>query len=247
MLSYSIEPSCRETIARLKRPVKPTQAYLLAKSGSYLDPPLFPWSLPALSSIRKSLKIRMISAMHVEDQAQSDQLSKAGVDNLDKLEKSAFHAELANSFVLIGAGLPKLSPSPWEALCLGTPVRLAKFSWSAADSSSSTRFWNGTGIIQRIGRGGSRKMTGCLTSIRKSLPPLSGCALAEADTSPYVYHVHAHDLAALSNAVKSAMSRPIESYVPAHMTWKAVCDYTADLLEKDWRAEAQLMEDDSDI
>ena len=90
-------------------------------------------------------------------------------------------------------------------------------------------------------------MTGCLTSIRESLSPLSECAFAEADASPYVYHVHAHDLVALSKAVKSAISRPIGSYVPAHMTWKAVCDYTADLLEKDWRAEAQLLEDDSDI
>ena len=90
-------------------------------------------------------------------------------------------------------------------------------------------------------------MTGCLNSISEFLCPLSECAFAEADISPYVYHVHAHDLVALSNAVKSALSRQIESFVPDHMTWKAVCDYTADLLEKDWRAEAQLLEDGSGI
>lgn len=100
------------------------QAYLMAKSGAYLDSPQFPWSLSALASIRSSLGIRLISAMNVDTPAQSRDLENAGIENLPKLREEEFHAELAKSIVLIGVGLPKISPSPWEALYLGTPVSI---------------------------------------------------------------------------------------------------------------------------
>jgi hypothetical protein len=46
----------------------------------------------------------------------------AGLKNLGQLGKIDFYKELARSFVLIGVGRPKISPSPWDALCMGVPV-----------------------------------------------------------------------------------------------------------------------------
>ena len=125
LISYSIEPACRKTLSRQGGKSKIPQAYLLAKSGTYLNPPGFPWTLPSLSHLRSSLGIRLVSGMHTDDPNQAEMLRASGIENFGQLQKAAFHAEIAKSSVLIGAGLPKTSPSPWEALCLGTPVSIS--------------------------------------------------------------------------------------------------------------------------
>ena len=54
-------------------------------------------------------------------------------------------------------------------------------------------------------------------------------------SSPYVYHVHAHDLPALQAAVAAARNTPIESFIPPHMKFEHVCERTAFMVERDWR------------
>ena len=60
---------------------------------------------------------------------------------------------------------------------------------------------------------------------------------SSAESRPQVYHVHSRDLAAFRLAMMNALQNPIKSYVPAHMTWEAVCGCTADLLERNWEHE----------
>jgi len=80
-------------------------------------------------------------------------------------------------------------------------------------------------------------MTGCSILTRKRFNRGGAEQGILTDISPYVYHVHAHDLRALRLAVQSALRNPIDSFVPPRMTWEAVCGYTASLLEHDWAKE----------
>jgi hypothetical protein len=50
----------------------------------------------------------------------------AGITNFGQLGKFEFYAKLAQSFVLVGVGQPRISPSPWDALCQGVPVGLGR-------------------------------------------------------------------------------------------------------------------------
>ena len=54
-----------------------------------------------------------------------------------------------------------------------------------------------------------------------------------------MYHVHKHDLAGLESAIKAAKENPIEYFIPDHMRFDAVCEYTADALARDWKEEAR--------
>ena len=56
---------------------------------------------------------------------------------------------------------------------------------------------------------------------------------------PYVYHVHAHDLDDLRNAILSALTRPILSFVPEHMTFDWVSNRMAYILDEDWKGKAR--------
>lgn len=51
-------------------------------------------------------------------------ISDAGINNLGLLSQEQFYDELGHSKVLVGIGKPRTSPSPWDALCMGVPVRI---------------------------------------------------------------------------------------------------------------------------
>ena len=61
---------------------------------------------------------------------------------------------------------------------------------------------------------------------------------------PYVYSVHAHDLAELQTAVRAAITTPIERYIPEHMRFDFVRDKVAELVEWDWQEEARLAKEE---
>lgn len=56
---------------------------------------------------------------------------------------------------------------------------------------------------------------------------------------PYVYHVRAFDPEGLKAALKSALATPIGSYIPPYMRFAQVCEYTATVLNGDWRGKAE--------
>ena len=59
-----------------------------------------------------------------------------------------------------------------------------------------------------------------------------------------MYNVHAHDLVELRRAVHSALTNPIESYIPEVMTFEWVCNRMGEVIEGDWRAKAQTILDE---
>lgn len=152
LLSYSIEPSCRRIpLLSPHERAHPPQAYLLAKQGTYFLEGQFVWSIPYFGHLRRSLGINIIGGMNNDNETIAAQFDRAGVTNYGRMDKMKFYEKLGQSFVLLGVGKPRISPSPWDALCMGVPVRhLWPHLGHLLMGSISTPFSNGTRMIQMI-------------------------------------------------------------------------------------------------
>ncbi|RSH94917.1 hypothetical protein EHS25_000001 [Saitozyma podzolica] len=209
-LPLSIELTCRRFpyIAPSLRP-RPPQAYLLAKQIHYLDSsPEFVWTIPALVDLEHEFGISVVAGMVNDDEETATAVQTAGLQNLGQLGKTEFYKELANSFVLIGVGRSKISPSPWDGLCMGLPFINPVVEWDENDPDNRTKW-----VTQQW------HMT--------DLEP------------PYVYSVKAHDLHGLRAAVHSALTHPINSYIPDNMSFKFVTARLAEVIDGDWRGKAE--------
>jgi hypothetical protein len=157
-LSLSIEPTCKNipSIPADQRPhVK--RAYLLAKQMKYfVDEPAFSWTIPGLSAIQQSLGIKILGGITDDRPEVGRYFKQNGLTNLGRLQKADFYHQLAMSSVLIGVGRPRISPSPWDSLCMGVPVSLSQCTTIELRSSQSlsTRYSSGTRKIPRIGHRG---------------------------------------------------------------------------------------------
>jgi hypothetical protein len=123
-LSLSIEPTCRG-IPALTPSQKPRtrHIYLLAKQMSYFeDTPAFSWTLQGLSAIQRRLGVKILGGIKDDRPLTSKELERYGITNLGILNKIEFYTQLAMSSVVVGVGQPRISPSPWDALCMGVPV-----------------------------------------------------------------------------------------------------------------------------
>ena len=123
-LSLSIEPTCR-SIPPLLPSQKPKvkHAYLLTKQMRYLgDEPTFSWTLPGLARIQERLGIKVLGGIKIDRPAIAAVYEENRLTNLGELNKTEFYRQLGMSSVLIGVGKPRISPSPWDALCMGVPV-----------------------------------------------------------------------------------------------------------------------------
>ena len=65
-----------------------------------------------------------------------------------------------------------------------------------------------------------------------------------AESRPYVYSVHAHDLIGLRRAVQAALTHPIDSYIPPYMRFDYACDRMAEVVEMDWLGKAAGIRDE---
>lgn len=104
-----------------------------------------------------------------------------GIVQLPRMDRATFQNQVARSRVVLGVGTPLLSPTPWEALCLGVPFINPVKGWSASKPEDRTRWW-----AQQDGVWWS--------------------GLDE----PYVYHVKVGDRAGFERAIRKAMDTPIE-------------------------------------
>ncbi|KAL0952575.1 hypothetical protein HGRIS_006831 [Hohenbuehelia grisea] len=116
-LGYSIERACRE-IPITMPDVRPRQAYVLAKRLSYFYNGDFAW--PNISLVPPpELDISLVGG--IGDDTDHHSPIPEGINNLGVLPKHQFYEELGRSRALVGIGLPFLSPSPYDALCMGVP------------------------------------------------------------------------------------------------------------------------------
>nr|XP_019013144.1 uncharacterized protein I206_02641 [Kwoniella pini CBS 10737]OCF51925.1 hypothetical protein I206_02641 [Kwoniella pini CBS 10737] len=66
--------------------------------------------------------------------------SLRGVINLGKIGPERFSEELSNSRIMIGVGNPTLSPSPYLALCSGTPFLNPIKSWDSENPNDRSKW-----------------------------------------------------------------------------------------------------------
>lgn len=84
----------------------------------------FTWTLDAFTSIKAELNVSFAGGFVNDEKETLKAVLDAGIINYGPLNKVQFYTQLAESFVLVGVGQPRISPSPWDALCQGVPVSL---------------------------------------------------------------------------------------------------------------------------
>lgn len=98
----------------------------MGKQLDYFSPSFnFTWTLPGLAAISEAEQVSFVAGIGGDENAALwTDISDAGINNLGLLSQEQFHDELGHSKVLVGIGKPRTSPSPWDALCMGVPVRI---------------------------------------------------------------------------------------------------------------------------
>lgn len=66
--------------------------------------------------------IQIVAGLKDDDPVTAKAVADIGLKNLGRLGVMEFYEQLSKSFVLLGVGRPRISPSPWDALCMGVPV-----------------------------------------------------------------------------------------------------------------------------
>lgn len=188
-LGYSLEPSCLKT-PYVPFGQRPRQAYVFAKFLQYFlrdDYILRSPSGHIISNFFERLaKVGGITFLgHFKRSPANieppDSQPPPGIIQHPKLDRPAFQKLVSNSRVLMGVGFPLLSPTPWEALCLGVPVINPIRSWDKDDPDNREKW--------------EAQQDGLLTY-----------GLDE----PFVYHVKLGDEVGLERAIRKAMETPIE-------------------------------------
>ncbi|KAG8993905.1 hypothetical protein FRB94_013077 [Tulasnella sp. JGI-2019a] len=181
-IGYAISHHCTKTpvVAPENRT---NHAFILAKESSYFhdDKDRLAFPLDAYATITEQTGIQVVTTANES----ATQPIPAGVEKLGHLTREEFYHELSYSKVLIGIGRPFLSPSPFDALCLGVPfinpynaTRIKKI-----DGIYTGDIWNPF-IIQH----------GALAGLRP----------------PFVYHVPMGNTSELVKAVREAVRSPIQ-------------------------------------
>ncbi|KAJ3208837.1 hypothetical protein HDU82_001863, partial [Entophlyctis luteolus] len=115
-VGYSIEKACTK-IPYVPWSERQNRTFILAKQVQYfLDLHVNLTVFDTLSSAERKYPIKFYTTYE-----NNTNVTIPGVTNLAWLPRQRFMTELSLSKALIGLGNPRISPSPWDALCLGVP------------------------------------------------------------------------------------------------------------------------------
>ncbi|KAJ7432305.1 hypothetical protein B0H11DRAFT_1940785 [Mycena galericulata] len=136
-LGYSIEAQCR------MHPFVPhsernPQAYILAKFLQFFEPGGRAWPPEFFDLAHNSTGISFVTGS-IENASPS--LLAASVKNLGYMPKQEdFYAVLSKSVALVGMGDPVISPTPYDALCLGIPFINPIRQWDPQNPNDRSRW-----------------------------------------------------------------------------------------------------------
>jgi hypothetical protein len=142
-LGYSIENTCTQIPTTLFAE-RPRQAYILAKRLDYFGSE-YSWTGVDLDS--PPFDISFLAGIRDLDSEQNVTLP-SGIKNLGLLDKTAFYRHVSESRVLLGIGKPTLSPSPYDALCMGVPFINPIHDWDREDPENRTKWATQHGVLQ---------------------------------------------------------------------------------------------------
>ncbi|KAG8909506.1 hypothetical protein FRC01_006897 [Tulasnella sp. 417] len=221
-LGYTVEPSCMET-PYVPHAERPLQAYIFGKDLRYfMHKDYILWGEERgmegsmqddfyLDFSQKENVTFLAGRFNFEGALGNYTETPRGITHHEKLPRTEFQKVVAESRVLIGLGHPMLSPTPYEALCLGIP------------------------FINPVRRGDKNDLTN-----KMAWTGQHDALIYEGLDEPYVYHVELGDREGLRAALRKAMTTPIERYIPPHMTSSAFLRRMKSLLETDWRPVAKM-------
>ncbi|KAG8996664.1 hypothetical protein FRB90_012660 [Tulasnella sp. 427] len=199
-------------------PFHSRQAYVFAKSLSYFERPDYILADPSgnttaqltddfYEALGRELNMTWVGSFK-KDAKSGLSSPPPGITQLEKMDRATFQHTIAESRVVLGIGRPVLSPTPYEALCLGVPCINVVQGWDRADPENRAKWYTSQhDAIMRLDLG-----------------------------EPYVYHVRVGDREALKRAVRLALGTPIPRYgVERGLEMSAVVDRVKAFLEMDLR------------
>ncbi|KAJ7265868.1 hypothetical protein B0H12DRAFT_173853 [Mycena haematopus] len=150
-LGYSIEASCAQQryLSPHERP-SPPRAWLLAKLLSYFVEAKNPeraWSKEDLDAVAEQTgaDLMMAASLPANTSDNDMELALALPDqshsfNLGRIQQPLFMEKVAESRVVVGMGRPIISPTPWDALCLGVPYINPIHQWDPENPEDSSKW-----------------------------------------------------------------------------------------------------------
>ncbi|EJD53467.1 hypothetical protein AURDEDRAFT_110322 [Auricularia subglabra TFB-10046 SS5] len=218
-IGYSVNHTC-SLQPFLPHSQRKHQAFVLAKRLSYFYKDTYAWPGVDYAHPPSTLHdLAFVGAMwndtKDESVTQPSPQVPAGINNLDgsTLATDDFFAALSQSKVLVGVGQPFLSPSPYDALCLGVPFINPVYQWDRQNPHNRSAW-----AAQH-----------------------DGLRLVEEPYVYHVLRVP--DLAERTRlfweAVSRAVNTPINRNIPEDMTPEAVMARVSRFVEADWRSRAE--------
>ncbi|KZO90816.1 glycosyltransferase family 18 protein [Calocera viscosa TUFC12733] len=136
-IGYSLEDTCKQQTF-VPQEEREDQVYVLSKRLSHFHRRDYPWSTDALVQVAEKTNLTLIAGFRNDVEGASE---PNGVINYGMLDKTAFFEHVSHSRALLGILHPRLSPSPYDALCFGVPFINPVDSWNRAHPTNRSR-WN---------------------------------------------------------------------------------------------------------
>ncbi|WWC87869.1 uncharacterized protein L201_002767 [Kwoniella dendrophila CBS 6074] len=152
-LGYSIETKCKAINLPSSRKHR---GMVLGKYAQYFNMSSSEWAWGKEDALGKSInampemlneetnqeeKFEMIATGgHDDNEGHHEDMYK-GIKNLGSLPQHEWYQTLASSKFLLGVGKPRMSPSPYDALCFGVPFINPVMRWNKENPSDWTEWY----------------------------------------------------------------------------------------------------------
>ncbi|KAJ7289185.1 hypothetical protein C8J57DRAFT_1164989 [Mycena rebaudengoi] len=144
-LGYSVEDAC--SLTQFVPPTSRTnRAWILSKRLSYLSPGKEPaWTADDFNAASSRTGVEFSLGAELDDgqtRPAPDLALPHAYTNHGRMNKTVFMSNIAQSKILIGIGNPIVSPTPYDALCLGVPFINPLDQWDEKNPLDSSK-WHG--------------------------------------------------------------------------------------------------------
>ena len=135
-LGYSVERTCKQKAVVPFRD-RPRQAYVFAKNEEYFYHTEYPWV--GVEYDKPPFDVDFIAGIVFRNAPNGEGLPP-GIKDVGKLNRQQFYEKVGYSRVLIGIRHPIMSPSPYDALCLGVPFINPVLGWDESDPENRQKW-----------------------------------------------------------------------------------------------------------
>ncbi|GAA94683.1 glycosyltransferase family 18 protein [Mixia osmundae IAM 14324] len=183
-------------------------AYVLGKQRDFFAKSSLAWTAEDLAELKNATGLDLIAGVK-QPKDENDYVLPDAIRNIGAASRDDFITRIGSAKVMLGVGLPTDSPSPFEALCMGTPVVFP---------------------VRKINGWQGDEWDGDLTHFNPQSKLLADSVAGE----PHVYHVVRGDRAGLIKAVQKAISTPIDPYLAPVLSDEKYLERFDGFMSKDW-------------